>query len=99
MLQLSREGRVIDVVKVRLGTIHDISLGGGGGGQWGEFFFGGVPGFQRERTGISRRQQGNNVSRAFITKTFFSLFFFLLMLIWYGSGAEARQFFLRLILE
>ena len=44
-------------------------------------FFGGVPGFQREMTGISRRQQGNNVSRAFITKTFFSLFFFLLMLI------------------
>lgn len=41
MLQLSREGRVIDVVKVRLGTIHDISLGGGGGGQWGGFFFGG----------------------------------------------------------
>ena len=37
---------------------------------------GGVTGFQRERTGINRRQQGNNVSRAFITKTFFSLFFF-----------------------
>ena len=62
MLQFPREGRVIDEVKVRLGTIHD--------------FFGGVPGFQREMTGISRRQQGNNVSRAFITKTFFSLFFF-----------------------
>ena len=37
MLQLPREGRVIDEVKVRLGTIHDISLGGGG--QWGGFFF------------------------------------------------------------
>lgn len=73
MLQLPREGRVIDEVKVRLGTIHYISQGGG---QWGGFFLGGVPGFQRERTGISRRQQGNNVSRAFITKTFFSLFFF-----------------------
>ena len=72
MLQLPREGRVIDEVKVRLGTIHYISLGGG---QWGGFFWG-VPGFQRERTGISRRQQGNNVSRVFITKTFFSLFFF-----------------------
>lgn len=76
MLQLPREGRVIDEVKVRLGTIHYISLGGGGGGNGVDFFFGGVPGFQRERTGISRRQQGNNVSRAFITKTFFSLFFF-----------------------
>ena len=73
MLQLPREGRVIDEVKVRLGTIHYISLGGGAMG-W--IFLGGVPGFQRERTGISRRQQGNNVSRAFITKTFFSLFFF-----------------------
>lgn len=31
MLQFPREGRVIDEVKVRLGTIHDISLGGGGG--------------------------------------------------------------------
>ena len=41
MLQLPREGRVIDEVKVRLGTIHYISLGGGGGGQWGGFFFGG----------------------------------------------------------
>ena len=30
MLQLPREGRVIDEVKVRLGTIHYISLGGGG---------------------------------------------------------------------
>ena len=80
MLQLPREGRVIDEVKVRLGTIHYISLGGGGG-HGVDFFFGGVPGFQRERTGISRRQQGNNVSRAFITKTFFSLFFYLLMLI------------------
>lgn len=39
MLQLPREGRVIDEVKVRLGTIHDISLGGGG--QWGGFFLGG----------------------------------------------------------
>ena len=29
MLQLPREGRVIDEVKVRLGTIHYISLGGG----------------------------------------------------------------------
>ena len=73
MLQFPREGRVIDEVKVRLGTIHDISLGGGGDEV---DFFGGVPGFQREMTGISRRQQGNNVSRAFITKTFFSLFFF-----------------------
>ena len=75
MLQLPREGRVIDEVKVRLGTIHYISLGGGGG-EGGDGWWGGVPGFQRERTGISRRQQGNNVSRAFITKTFFSLFFF-----------------------
>ena len=96
MLQFPREGRVIDEVKVRLGTIHDISLGGGGNEV---DFFGGVPGFQREMTGISRRQKGNNVSRAFITKTFFSLFFFLLMLIWSRRGAEARQFFLRLILE
>lgn len=87
MLQLPREGRVIDVVKVRLGTIHDISLGGGGAGNGVDFFLGGVPGFQRERTGISRRQQGNNVSRAFITKTFFSLFFFFIdvNLIWEWS--------------
>ena len=95
MLQFPREGRVIDEVKIRLRTIHDISLGGGGGGGFfggggfpvfkggggggggvGGLCGGGVPGFQRERTGISRRQQGNNVSRAFITKTFFSLFFF-----------------------
>ena len=55
--------------------------GGGGGGGQALDVCGGVPGFQREMTGISRRQQGNNVSRAFITKTFFSLFFFLLMLI------------------
>ena len=41
MLQLPREGRVIDVVKVRLGTIHDISLGGG----W--IFFGGVIWFSK----------------------------------------------------
>ena len=40
MLQFPREGRVIDEVKVRLGTIHDISLGGGG--QWGGFFWGGT---------------------------------------------------------
>ena len=40
MLQFPREGRVIDEVKVRLGTIHDISLGGGGGGRGG-FFLGG----------------------------------------------------------
>ena len=73
MLQLPREGRVIDEVKVRLGTFIKYRWGGGGNG--GDFL-GGVPGFQRERTGISRRQQGNNVSRAFITKTFFSLFFF-----------------------
>ena len=53
----------------------------GGGAGNGVDFLGGVPGFQRERTGISRRQQGNNVSKAFITKTFFSLFFYLLMLI------------------
>ena len=90
MLQLPREGRVIDEVKVRLGTIHDISLGGGGGGGGGGGWVwggGGVPGFQRERTGISRRQQGNNVSRAFITKTFFSLFFFFIdvNLIWEWS--------------
>lgn len=63
---------MIDEVKVRLGTIHYISRGGGMG--W--FFLGGLSGFQRERRRISRRQQGNNVSRAFITKTFFSLFFF-----------------------
>ena len=86
MLQLPREGRVIDEVKVRLGTIHDISLGGGRAMGW-IFFGGGVPSFQRERTGISRRQQGNNVSRAFITKTFFSLFFFFIdvNLIWEWS--------------
>ena len=71
MLQFPREGRVIDEVKICLGTIHDISLGGGV-----DFFLGGLSGFQRERRRISRRQQGNNVSRAFITKTFFSLFFF-----------------------
>ena len=81
MLQLPREGRVIDEVKVRLGTIHYISLGGGGRAMGWIFFGGGVPGFQRERTGISRRQQGNNVSRAFITKTFFSLFFFFLLML------------------
>ena len=73
MLQFPREGRVIDEVKIRLRTIHDISLGGGVG--W-IFLGGGLSGFQRERRRISRRQQGNNVSRAFITKTFFSLFFF-----------------------
>ena len=38
MLQFPREGRVIDEVKVRLGTIHDISLGGGAM-RW--IFFGG----------------------------------------------------------
>ena len=37
MLQFPREGRVIDEVKIRLRTIHDISLGGG----WGGFFWGG----------------------------------------------------------
>ena len=41
MLQLPREGRVIDEVKVRLGTIHYISLGGGGGGNGVDFFGGG----------------------------------------------------------
>ena len=41
MLQLPREGRVIDEVKVRLGTIHYISLGGGGAMGW-IFFFGGT---------------------------------------------------------
>ena len=40
MLQLPREGRVIDEVKVRLGTIHDISLGGGAGNGV-DFFWGG----------------------------------------------------------
>lgn len=39
MLQFPREGRVIDEVKVRLGTIHDISLGGGGAMRW--IFLGG----------------------------------------------------------
>ena len=41
MLQFPREGRVIDEVKIRLGTIHDISLGGG----W--IFFGGVIWFSK----------------------------------------------------
>ena len=56
MLQLPREGRVIDEVKVRLGTIHDISLGGGGramgwtfwGGTW---FSEGKDGNQSSPTG------------------------------------------------
>lgn len=51
MLQLPREGRVIDEVKVRLGTIHYISLGGGGGGQWGGFFFGGGTWFSEGKDG------------------------------------------------
>lgn len=46
MLQLPREGRVIDVVKVRLGTIHDISLGGGGAGNGVDFFGGGYLAFR-----------------------------------------------------
>lgn len=50
MLQLPREGRVIDEVKVRLGTIHYISLGGGGG-QWGGFFFGGGTWFSEGKDG------------------------------------------------
>ena len=55
MLQLPREGRVIDEVKVRLGTIHDISLGGGG--QWGGFFFLGGGG-----TWLSEGKDGNQSS-------------------------------------
>lgn len=57
MLQLSREGRVIDVVKVRLGTIHDISLGGGGvgGRAMGWIFFGGG-------TWLSEGKDGNQSS-------------------------------------
>ena len=55
MLQLPREGRVIDEVKVRLGTIHDISLGGGG--QWGGFFFWGGGG-----TWLSEGKDGNQSS-------------------------------------
>ena len=55
MLQLPREGRVIDEVKLRLGTIHDISLGGGGG-QWGGFFFGGGG------TWLSEGKDGNQSS-------------------------------------
>ena len=50
MLQLPREGRVIDEVKVRLGTIHYISLGGGGG-QWGGFFFWGGTWFSEGKDG------------------------------------------------
>lgn len=46
MLQLPREGRVIDVVKVRLGTIHDISLGVGGAGNGVDFFLGGYLAFR-----------------------------------------------------
>ena len=41
MLQLPREGRVIDEVKVRLGTFI-IYRWGGGGGQWGGFFWEGT---------------------------------------------------------
>ena len=37
MLQFPREGRVIDEVKIRLGTIHDISLGGGMDFFWGGY--------------------------------------------------------------
>ena len=44
MLQFPREGRVIDEVKIRLRTIHDISLGGGGVG-W-IFLGGGYPVFK-----------------------------------------------------
>lgn len=55
MLQLPREGRVIDVVKVRLGTIHDISLGGGGAGNGVDFFFGGG-------TWLSEGKDGNQSS-------------------------------------
>ena len=54
MLQLPREGRVIDVVKVRLGTIHDISLGGGGAGNGVDFFWGG--------TWLSEGKDGNQSS-------------------------------------
>ena len=41
MLQLPREGRVIDEVKVRLGTFI-IYRWGGGGGEGGGFFWGGT---------------------------------------------------------
>ena len=44
MLQFPREGRVIDEVKIRLRTIHDISLGGGGGV---DFLGGGVIRFSK----------------------------------------------------
>lgn len=43
MLQFPREGRVIDEVKVRLGTIHYISRGGDGV----VFFWGGVIWFSK----------------------------------------------------
>ena len=55
MLQLPREGRVIDEVKVRLGTIHDISLGGGAGNGV-DFFFGGGG------TWLSEGKDGNQSS-------------------------------------
>lgn len=52
MLQLPREGRVIDEVKVRLGTIHYISLGGGGGaGNGVDFFLGGGTWFSEGKDG------------------------------------------------
>ena len=50
MLQLPREGRVIDEVKVRLGTIHYISLGGGGRAM-GWIFFGGGTWFSEGKDG------------------------------------------------
>ena len=55
MLQLPREGRVIDEVKVRLGTIHDISLGGGRAMGW-IFFLGGGG------TWLSEGKDGNQSS-------------------------------------
>lgn len=53
MLQLPREGRVIDEVKVRLGTIHYISLGGGNGVDFfgGTWFSEGKDGNQSSPTG------------------------------------------------
>ena len=52
MLQLPREGRVIDEVKVRLGTF--IIYRWGGGGQWGGFFW--------EGTWFSEGKDGNQSS-------------------------------------
>ena len=59
MLQLPREGRVIDEVKVRLGTFIIYRWGGGGGGgggggQWGGFFW--------EGTWFSEGKDGNQSS-------------------------------------